>query len=315
MLLSKQITKTIKMSQIQILHKQDSTYPELLKEVYKPPDTLYCRGDIALLKANCLAIVGTRKNSDYGEYWTHKIIETLSVLDIVIVSGLAKGIDTIAHKLALRHNLATIAVLGSGLNKIYPAENQRLAEQISSSHKGLLLSEFPPETDPIAYNFPQRNRIISGLSMATLVIEAPSKSGALITARYALEQGRDIFVLPTDLDRESSLGNIDLLQRGGAYPLKSAQDILEILLNQKNIVRKRENPAKESRKPVLELKLNPAETLVMRHLSKSKFLSFDHLQTKTEISIDKLLHCLTTLEIKNLIETRDGKYRRKMLNF
>ena len=158
---------------------------------------------------------------------TQKIIEELAVLDIAIVSGMAIGIDTIAHKTALKLNIPTIAVLGSGLNNIYPKANLKLAQKIAQN--GLILSEYEPDAPPLNYNFPQRNRLISGLSVATIVVEAPEKSGALITARFALNQGREIFVVPGDADRVNSKGITKLMQKGAAYPVTCGQDIIESL--------------------------------------------------------------------------------------
>src|SRR3989338_2643499 len=169
------------------LHISDKRYPALLKQIFSPPAVLFCKGNLELLSSPCISIVGTRRSSDYGEFMTRKIINELSATSLTIVSGLAKGIDTIAHDAAMKNNMPTIAVLGSGMHNIYPQQNKGLAEQIKG--KGLIITEYEDEETPQKCNFPKRNRIISGLSIATLVIEAPEKSGALITAKLALEQG------------------------------------------------------------------------------------------------------------------------------
>lgn len=187
-----------------------------LADIPSAPKKLYYRGNIDLLNLPAVAIVGTRKCSDYGEYITQELVKGLSVLNIAIVSGLAKGIDAIAHQAALQYGMKTIAVLGSGINNIYPREHQNLAEEIAKN--GLLLSEYSGDTSALPQNFPMRNRIVSGLCLATIVVEAPVKSGALITARFALEQGREVFVIPGDIDRENSLGCLELLQKEVLIP-------------------------------------------------------------------------------------------------
>ena len=208
----------------------DKEYPQLLKQIYNYPQKLFYRGDLKVLEKPSIAIVGTRRPTEYGEYMAEKIVKELSILDVNIVSGLAKGIDTIAHETALECGLSTVAILGSGIENIYPPANIELAKAIEEN--GLVMSEFEGDIEPASFHFPMRNRIISGLSLATIVIEAPEKSGALITAKYALDQGREIFVIPGDIEREQSLGALRLLQRGAAYPIASGHEVLEILKTQ-----------------------------------------------------------------------------------
>ncbi|MFH1533730.1 MAG: DNA-processing protein DprA [Nitrospirota bacterium] len=278
------------------------TPPGQLLEVYKPPNGLYYKGNTNCLNKTCISIVGTRKYTDYGEFMTQKIIEELAVLDIAIVSGLAIGIDTIAHKTALKLGIPTIAVLGSGLNNIYPRINLNLAQEITQN--GLLLSEYEPEAPPLSYNFPQRNRIISGLSVATIVIEAPEKSGALITARFALEQGREIFVVPGDVDRTNSKGITNLLQRGGAYPVTCGQDIIEVLKIQPHLF-----PQEKSSQPIY--KFTPEEAQIIDNMQKRRPITLEEIAYKSSLQIEKILATLSILEIKGLVSTKDGKYLRK----
>ncbi len=281
------------------------TPPRQLREVYDPPNGLYYKGKTGCLSKTCISIVGTRKYTDYGEFMTRNIIEELAVLDIAIVSGLAKGIDTIAHEAALKNNIPTIAVLGSGLENIYPKQNERLAHEITRN--GLLLSEYEPETEPIHYNFPQRNRIISGLSVATIVIEAPEKSGALITARFALEQGREIFVVPGDVDRLNSKGILNLLQRGGAYPITSGQDVIEQLKIQPHLF-----PQEKQEKPKeLPYKFTPEESQIIENMQKRRPITLEEIAQKALLPTEKILATLSILEIQGLITTKDGKYLRK----
>jgi len=207
---------------------QDKNYPKLLKEIYAPPATLYIRGSFYPKDKISLGVVGTRNLSPYGRQITPIITSELSKASITIVSGLAKGIDTIAHKTAIENKGRTIAVLGSGVNtnNIYPAINKYLAEEIIQN--GAIISEFPINTEPLPQNFPQRNRIISGLSLGILVIEAPEKSGALITAKDALEQNREVFAIPGHILSNNSLGPNNLIKLGAKLVTKTS-DILEEL--------------------------------------------------------------------------------------
>ncbi len=288
------------MNTINFLNQND--LPGHLLEIYKPPNGLYYQGDLEILKKPLISIIGTRKNTEYGEFLTKKILNELAGFDIGIVSGLAKGIDTLAHTYALKNDLKTIAILGSGLENIYPRENQKLAEKIVEQN-GLLISEYENLTPPLQHHFPARNRIISGLSLATLVIEAPEKSGSLITAKLALEQGKEVFVIPGDIDRENSLGNLKLLQTGGAYPISSGREIIEML----NL------PANQKEKPKEEkitYQGTIEERIILENLNKKRGLYLDELKQLCKLPINDLLANLTLLEINGLIQTKHGKYIR-----
>lgn len=270
------------------------------------PSKLYYQGNLELLNLPAISIVGTRQNSDYGQYVTQSIIKGLASLNIVIVSGLARGIDTIAHRTALDYGLKTIAVLGSGLSNVYPKENQKLATEIAK--KGLLLSEYPSDTAPLAHHFPARNRIVSGISLITIVIEAPLKSGALITANYALEQGREVLVIPGDIDRENSLGCIELLQKGGAYPISSAQDIIN-LLNENPKLLPQDLVQDKNRKNLQHYQLNETENKLLAILSNRRSMDIFQLQQKSKLDVPQLLSTLTLLEMKELVSSQADKYR------
>lgn len=297
-----------------------SNYSTLLKEIHKPPEKLYYRGDISLIHKPCISVVGTRNYSEYGEEMTAKIIRELSVLDICIVSGLALGIDSIAHRTALECGIPTIAVLGSGIDNIYPPQNLDLAEEIQNS--GLILSEYPEMTEPKRTNFPQRNRIVSGLSLATILIEAPEKSGALITTKSALEQGREVFVTPGDIDRENSIGPLRLLQKGEAYPISSGKEIIEILREQPHLfkgnplIKERRSglipprPIPPKKIPPIPYDLSPSESKVLSLLPKHKGIDIQTLEQKSNLPIRELLQSITMLEMQQLISTKSGKYYR-----
>lgn len=225
---------------IDLITIEDKNYPKLLKEIYAPPALLYVKGKFEPNDESSLAIVGTRKLTDYGRQITSLITTDLVKAGLTIISGLAKGIDTIAHQTALKAKGRTIAVLGTGIDKqsIYPTVNRYLAEEITRS--GALISEFPIGTQPLAQNFPQRNRIVSGLSLGVLIIEAPMKSGALITTRNALEQNRDVFAIPGHILSPNSLGPNSLIKMG-AKLVSQADDILKELNLPNTFSRKKEN--------------------------------------------------------------------------
>lgn len=201
-------------------------YPEKLKDITNPPYVLFYKGDLSLINDNMAAIVGSRKNTHYGEQVTKIIVSELYNISYGVISGVAAGIDSIAHKEILRRGGKTIGVLGCGVDIVYPRENSNLYEQIINN--GLLLSEFLPGTKPLAYNFPQRNRIISGLSKGVIVVEASHKSGSLITVSYALNQGKEVMVVPGPIFNESSKG-CNLLIHDGARPFLGKEDLYEFL--------------------------------------------------------------------------------------
>ena len=209
---------------IGVLPFDDKDYPPLLKQIPDPPVVLYFLGNKTYLK-NCFAIVGSKKATTYGRNCAMKIASCLAEQDIVIVSGLAKGIDTYAHKGALEANGKTVAVLGSGVNIVYPYENKKLYSDIIDH--GAVISEYPPDTNPLPYFFPLRNRIVSGLSKGILVIEAGEKSGTLITVDYALAQGREVFALPGNISSSQSKGTNDLIYHG-ATPAIDPDDIINL---------------------------------------------------------------------------------------
>jgi DNA processing protein len=281
---------------VDLITLQDKNYPKLLKEIYTPPALLYVRGKLKSADQFSLGIVGTRKLSLYGRQITPLITADLAQAGLTIVSGLAKGIDTLAHQTTLKVNGRTIAVLGSGLDKksIYPSINRRLAEEISQN--GAVISEFPIGTEPLAQHFPQRNRIISGLSLGILVIEAPEKSGALITAKDALEQNRDVFAIPGNILSQNSLGPHNLIKMG-AKLVSQATDILEEL-NLTSLTK----PAQEEKRVLAD---NQEEALILKQLSDQP-IHIDKIIRETKLSTTIVNSTLTLMEIKGKIKNLGG---------
>jgi DNA processing protein len=212
---------------VRLLCLESPEYPPLLRQIPVPPPLLYCRGEVPIPEGFPLAIVGTRRQSRYGEKAVRTLLTGLAhqVPGLVIVSGLARGIDTTAHQLALELGIKTVAVLGGGLSDVYPPENRELAEAIAK--QGTLVSEFAMTMRPLAKHFPIRNRIISGLCRGVLIAEAGDKSGALITAGFAVNHGREVFVVPGPIDHEGYVGSHRLIQKSQAKLVQRAEDILE----------------------------------------------------------------------------------------
>ncbi|MFZ7119796.1 MAG: DNA-processing protein DprA [Eubacteriaceae bacterium] len=290
---------------LELLHKSkisyttiiDEDYPQILKNIHLPPPVLYYLGIIDRdIFNNCISIVGSRNASYYGLKMSEKIAYELASSKINIVSGLAKGIDSKAHIGALKASGKTIAVLGNGVNIIYPKENRYLYNQIKNS--GLIISEFPPNTEPKPYNFPRRNRIISGLSLGTLIIEAAKKSGSLITAKYALEQGREVYALPGNINNQNSVG-VNLLIKDGAKVVTETIDIIEDIFPMfsfKNL----ENATKDN--------IFTAEERAILDLLRNGFNDADKLYEQTNMPIKRINYVLSMLEIDQKIVMFKGKY-------
>ncbi|VEF48417.1 DNA protecting protein DprA [Bacillus freudenreichii] len=222
----KRILEKYRANDISIVTIYDNEYPEMLKEIYDPPLALFTLGEKSLLKRKSIAIVGARTADVYAKQAIESLLGPLLERDMVIVSGLAKGTDTFAHRLTIQLGGKTIAVLGGGFFHLYPPENKQLAEQIKKGH--LLVSEYPPIWRPQKWYFPMRNRIISGLAKGTVIVQAKVRSGSLITADYALEEGREVFAVPGPIGAPLSEGTNKLIQQG-AKLVTSGNDILEEL--------------------------------------------------------------------------------------
>lgn len=286
---------------VEVMTLADNDYPKYLKEIYAPPPLFFFKGKRSVFKEQAIGIVGTRNPTTYGKSATASITKGLVENKLTVVSGLARGIDTVAHETCVNLNGSTIAVLGSGIDIIYPKQNEKLAEKICE--KGALVSEFPMKTSPESFNFPRRNRIISGLCAGVIVIEAGLKSGSLITAHYALQQGRDVFAVPGPINSPMSTGTFNLI-RDGAIPARSGSEIAESL-NGSSIHQSSQPfiPA-QTRLPLDTL--SEEECRVYDALSGSP-VRIDDLTEKTEISVGLLLSILLNLELKGLVNQISGQ--------
>jgi len=273
----------------------DEIYPETLKRIYDPPSFLFFKGNLSVLQENYVAVVGTRNPTGYGKLVTERFSAALAQAGYGIISGLARGVDAIAHHTALKAGQKTIAVLGNGIDISYPAQNRELAERIAEN--GLILSEYVMGTGPDSGNFPKRNRIISGLSLGVLVTEAGSKSGALITALYALDQDREIFAVPGAITSDQSSGTNRLIKQG-AKLVQSVDDIL----NELNPVAGKQLP-KEKHPPV---KLEGTLQQVYDALNNDP-LHIDQVALRSGLSIPETLSVLLTLELLDHVKQLAGK--------
>lgn len=294
------------LNNIKILTINDPLYPVLLKKTYDPPVVLFYKGRIKP-KQRCIAIVGSRKATAYGLSTAQKLSYDLSKTGLCIVSGMARGIDSVAHKGALKANGNTYAILGCGVDIVYPSECRRLMKEIADY--GAVISEYPPGTLPKPYNFPARNRIISGISDGVVVIEAGAKSGTLITANFALEQGREVFAVPGNINNINSMGTNRLISEG-AKLVTSVDDIMDEIKMFENCHDKNFNEYKNSKsqrkKQLNHEDLDDEEIKVVSCLL-TEPLNIDIISKKCGLSMSTVNSILMILEIKGVVEQFPGK--------
>jgi DNA processing protein len=278
---------------IRILTWDDELYPTRLNEIDQPPPVLYLRGTLTTEDAWAVAVVGTRRVSAYGRQVAEELVACLANNGVTVVSGLARGVDAIAHQSAIKAGGRTVAVLGCGVDRIYPPEHVQLAAKIITS--GALLSDYAPGTPPEAANFPPRNRIISGLAMATVVVEAGETSGALITAQFAIDQGREVFAVPGNILAAQSKGTNRLIAQG-AHPLLSALDLLDVL-NLRRVT--------EQREVRIILPGNEIEAKLLSVLTHEP-LHMDDIRNQTGLPIERVSATLVMMELKGLVRQVGG---------
>jgi len=280
---------------ISLLTWEDGGYPRLLRQIDDPPPVLYVKGELLPEDEWAVAVVGTRAATAYGRQVTTTIAQGLARNGVTVVSGLARGIDSAAHQAALEAGGRTIGVLGCGLNIIYPPENRRLAARIVQ--QGALVSEYPLDTPPERGNFPPRNRIISGLSLGAVIVEAGRRSGALITADYALEQGREVFAVPGNIFRPASQGTNRLIQEG-ATPVLGVEDVLEAL----NLHMVSYHQAVRTAIPE-----NETESQLLNHLSADP-VHVDELGQQLGLPISEVTSTLALMELKGMVRQVGGMH-------
>jgi DNA processing protein len=287
------IMDSIESKGIKVITWESNEYPRRLKEINQSPPILFVRGSINVEDDWAVAVVGTRRVTPYGRQVAVEISRFLAQNGVTVVSGMARGVDSIAHQTALQSGGRTIAVLGSGVDVVYPPEHQNLSQEIIQ--QGALVSDYPVGTQPDGVNFPPRNRIISGLSLATIVVEAGEKSGALITAEFAVEQGRDVFAVPGSILAAQSEGTNHLIEQG-ARPLLKMSEILDVLkleqIPEKQQARKA-NP------------VNASEMKVLTHLSHDP-IHIDEVVNLSGLPINEVSATLTMLELKGMVSQVGG---------
>lgn len=286
-------------NKVSCLFTDDKNYPNNLKKTGDPPFVLYIKGEIKSADNYAVAVVGTRKMTSYGRQVTEILGEEMAASGLTIVSGLARGVDSLAHRVALENGGRTIAVLGGGVDRIYPPENRGLAEQIINGH-GAIVSEFPLGAEALPGNFPARNRIIAGLSLGTVVIECPEKSGAMITAACAAEQGREVFAVPGPIYSPNTAGPARLI-RNGAILVTSVNDILETL-------------------PVKRVPAAPCPTAISSESAEEEMvmsilggepMHIDEIVRRSGMDAGKVFSIISVMEIKGIIKNAGGMVYRE----
>ncbi len=286
-------------SGLQLLTEDSPDYPRLLREIYDPPAILFVRGQLLPADALSIAIVGTRHCSQYGRQQAERLASGLARAGLTVVSGLARGIDAAAHSAALQAGGRTLAILGSGVLNVYPPEHVALAEQVAAA--GAVISENPPMSEPMSGTFPQRNRVITGMSLGVIVVEAGDRSGALISARHAMEQGRDVFAVPGRVDSRTSRGCHQLI-RDGAKLIETVDDVLEEL--GPLVEAAPQSDGRVIHHPA-ELQLNDQERAVLEAID-TEPTSIDAVALASGLPIQRVLATLSVLEMRRLVRRVSG---------
>jgi DNA processing protein len=303
-----------------ILILDDGVYPPLLREIYDPPITLYVKGAWSeCLEQPCVAIVGSRKCSTYGQNAASMLARDLAQRGVTIVSGFARGIDAAAHRGAIEGGGRTIAVLGTGIDEVYPRDHKKLADEVLKAN-GAIVSQFPLTTPPVSENFPYRNRIISGLSLGVVVVEAAENSGSLITARLAIEQNREVFAVPGNITSRNSFGTNYLIKGAGAKLIQQWQDVAAELPPQiaarllpPPLVDKKKEKTLSDQLALVPQGLTGFEQSVFKLLSADNPAHIDALVNQSRLTIPDLTAALLTLEMRDLVRALPGKcFVRKM---
>jgi DNA processing protein len=285
---------------IQVLCFKDELYPKRLLNCYDAPTVLYYRGKANLNSSKIVSVVGTRNKTEYGKHLTENLVKELADQQVLVLSGLALGIDTLAHRAAIKNNLATVAVLGHGLDKIYPPDNTLLAKDIIQKNGGLL-TEFRSNTKPDKHNFPSRNRIVAGMADATIVIETDTKGGSIITAELASNYNRDVFAFPGKVGDSKSAGCNHLIKTNKAALITSADDILYIM-GWSELTKKKKSIQKE-----LFIQLSEEEKIIVALLKEKGGAHIDEINRQSGLSSSAVAAAILNLELQNLLLSLPGK--------
>src|SRR5215203_1535802 len=298
--LAEEELKFIEKYKIQTLFLTDKDYPKRLLNCYDSPTLLFYKGTADLNASKIISIVGTRSNTEYGKQFTEKLVKDLSEQNITIISGLAFGIDAMAHKAALKHGLPTVGVVGHGLDKIYPSENSSLAKEMIKEGGGIL-SEFFSGTKPDKHNFPLRNRIVGGISDATVVVETNIKGGSMITGNLANAYNRDVFAVPGRTTDTKSCGCNHLIKYNKAILLTDADELLEVM-GWKDKLKTKTKKQKE-----LFIELTPEEKQVVQLLQAKELVSIDEINLSSGLSSSSIAAAILNLELQNVVASLPGK--------
>ncbi|HUC80421.1 MAG TPA: DNA-processing protein DprA [Flavisolibacter sp.] len=277
----------------------DEAYPKRLLNCYDSPTLLFYKGEADLNASRIVAIVGTRSNTDYGKSFTEKLVKELAQHNVIVVSGLAYGIDAIAHKAAVKTGVATVGVVGHGLSKIYPAQNAELAKEMIAEGGGIL-TEFFHDTKPDKHNFPLRNRIVAGMSDATVIIESTTKGGSLITAKLADGYNRDVFAVPGRTTDKTSGGCNHLIKYNKAILLTDADELLEVM-------GWKEKKAKPKKQRELFIELSADEQKIVQLLQAKESLHIDEINTSSGLSSSAAAAAILNLELQGVLQSQPGK--------
>lgn len=280
--------------QVVFLSCLDDDYPDLLREIDDAPIGLFAKGNLSALKRDCIGVVGTRHPTRYGSKVAEHFAREFANAGLTVVSGFARGVDSIAHKACIAQNAPTVAVWGSGLDVCYPAEHRGLADSIVAND-GLILTEYPFGTQPLQYHFPERNRVISGLCRAVFLAEAASKSGSLITMKLAIEQGRDIFAVPGNIYAAECEGNNKLLMEMPHAMVISPENVLDALHVAREVCEER------------TLELSITENIIVEELKRGE-KHFEELLAATDLTVGELTNTLFNLEMNGVVENIGGNY-------
>lgn len=286
---------------IKVLSILDEEYPENLRKIFDAPVLMYYKGSLDSADKYSLSIVGTRNPTEYGKYTCEKFTEKLSKLGIPVISGFARGIDSIVHNVCLKNNNLTYAVFGCGVEVIYPSENRKLYSELIE--RGAVISEFPVSSQPEKVNFPKRNRIISGISLGSLIIESGIKGGSLLTAEFAIDQNREVFAVPGYINSKQSEGTNELIKRGQAKLVTEIEDIIDELEIKLKPVLKKDFIKREIK---LTEELNDTEKRIYNAVGYEQ-VHIDRINETTGLSISDCLVNLLSLEFKGLVRQSPGK--------